>query len=287
MTTMDMGIERQLEVSPVAFVSALIDKSVAQIQTLLNRSWNKLSQYQWDLESSISIQQMLLPGQPPVLPGIDLAVCYIPKMGVSGDYYDFIRMDDNQVGIAIGDICGKGLGTTPMMASVCISLRAQAQENLLSAGELMSQLNKTICHNTADYQFVTMVYGIWDENNNIFTYSNAGHPPVLYYEKATGRIHELGTGGMLLGVFDHTEYHVESIPLSPGDALIFYTDGIIESTNKSNEIFGVNRLTEVIKSYIHEKSEILADKILSAASMFAGQEWMDDVTLMVLKRVNA
>ena len=241
--------------------------------------------YMHDLDSSISIQQRLLPEQPHVMDGAEVAVHYLPIMGVSGDYYDFLPFRENQTALAIGDVCGKGMRAAQIMASICAALRAQVHSGTSAADELLAYLNRSIYHCTSSSQFVTLLYGIWDSDVRTFTYSNAGHPPVLHYQAATGAVNRLDVGSIVLGVCEEVEYPTESVSLDTGDALVLYTDGIIETSNASDKIFGIQGLSNIVVEYGKEQSNILAEEILRAASHFGHRGWEDDVTLMVIKSV--
>ena len=275
-TFMSMETGRQFESAPVVSAWGACP-SVG--------SREALEQYLWALESSISIQQALLPEQLPTMTGIELSLRYLPKMGVSGDYYDFLPLYEGQIGLAIGDVCGKGIGAALLRASLCFVFRAQAQANSLTIEELLACLNRFVYHNTPEGKFVTLIYGIWDSSTHKFTYSSAGHPPALHYQATTRRVRELKAGGMVLGVCEGVEYSAESVPLEMGDALVLYTDGITEATDASDEVFGRDRLSKILAAYGEESSEALTKSILTAASSFAHQGWEDDVTLIVIKRI--
>ena len=246
-----------------------------------------IQHYLQDLESSTRVQQSLLPEQPPALAGAEVAVRYLPMMYVSGDYYDLLSLSERRIGLAVGDVCGKGMGAALLMASVCGALRAQVQADPTAVGELLACLNQVIYRDTSEQQFVTLVYGIWDASCHTFTYGSAGHPPVLHYRAATGTVHELTVGGMVLGVCEGMEYPTESVSLEEGDALVLYTDGIIEASDSSDEVFGRDRLSEVVAAHGEQSSEALAAAILKAVSQFAHQVWEDDVTLVVIKGMDA
>ena len=209
---------------------------------------------------------------------------YLPMKGVSGDYYDLLPLHEEKTGLAVGDVCGKGIEAAFLMASLCTALRAQAQAESMASGELLARLNQFVCRGTEKHQFVTLSYGVWDANAHTFTYSNAGHPPVLHYQAETGCVRELDAGGIVLGVYENMIYPMESVSLQAGDALVMYTDGIIEATNNADEVFGVDRLSDVVAEYGREPSEGLAEAIMYIASQFSYQGWQDDVTLMVMKR---
>lgn len=212
---------------------------------------------------------------------------YIPMEGVSGDYYDFLPLHEEKTGLAVGDVCGKGISAAFLTASLSANLRAQAQMESITSGELMSRLNRSVHRDTLAHQFVTLNYGVWDAVANTFTYSNAGHPPALHYQAETRSVRKLDVGGIVLGVLEDMEYPTESVSLGASDALVLYTDGITEASNADDEMFGIERLEEVVEAYGEESSEGLAEAIMDAASQFAHQGWQDDVTLMALKRTAA
>jgi serine phosphatase RsbU (regulator of sigma subunit) len=199
-------------------------------------------------------------GQQAAAPGMDIAARYLP------------------------DACGKGIGAARLMASVCVSLRARIQA-CSTAGDLLGQLNRVLCRDTPDNQFVTFMYGVWNVDSRVFTYSHAGHPPALHYQSATGCVSKLSVGGMVLGVCEDVEYPTASMSLSTGDALVLYTDGITEAVNAYDEVFGIHRLIEVVAKHGEESSEALATAILDTASHFARQVWEDDATVMVVKMI--
>ena len=191
------------------------------------------------------------------------------------------------MGLAVGDVCGKGIGAAFLTASLCTKLRAQAQNDSITSAELLARLNRLVHRDTPTHQFVTLSYGVWDSDTHTFTYSNAGHPPVLHYQAQTRRVRQLDVGGIVLGVCEDIEYPTESVYLGAGDALVLYTDGITEASNAGDEVFGVERLGEVVAAHGRESSEGLAEEIMDAASQFACQGWQDDVTLMIVKRASA
>jgi len=282
---MDIELGQRLGVIPAVLTSSKrLLAWPSQEAHLVGGLRNMEQQYLWDLESSIRVQQSLLPKQPPILAEADIAVRYLPMMGVSGDYYDFLPLHEGKVGLATGDVCGKGMRAAFLMASVCATLRAQVKAGIRTAGELLAHLNQAVCCSTPKHQFVTLIYGIWDAIAHTFTYSSAGHPPVLHYQAATGCVNKLSVGGTILGVCEAAKYPTESVSLGTGDALVLYTDGIIEASDAFDEVFGIDRLSQVVAEHGEESSEALATTILTSASQFSHQGWEDDVTLVVIKR---
>ncbi len=231
----------------------------------------------WSLGNSVR-------GQQAAAPGMEVAVRYVPAKGVSGDYCDLLPLNEGQIGLAVGDACGRGIGAARLMASVCVNLHARIQA-CSAAGDLLGQLNRVLCRDTPDNQFVTFMYGIWNVDSRTFAYSHAGHPPVLHYQSTTGCVSKLSIGGMVLGVCEDVEYPTASMSLSTGDALVLYTDGITEAVNAYDEVFGIHRLMEVVAEYGEESSQALATAILDTASHFAHQVWEDDATVMVVKMI--
>lgn len=255
----------------------------AQGYQLLGGLCELILRYQQELESAARVQQKLLPEQPPALAGVKIAVRYLPMLGVSGDYYDFLPLGEWQVGLALGDVCGKGMGAALLMASVRAALRAQVQAIPTAVGELLAHLNGVVHRDAPSGQFVTLTYGFLDVSAHTFTYSRAGHPPVLHYQAATREVRELYVGGGILGVWEGMEYPTETVSLDMGDTLVLYTDGIIEASDASEEMFGFERLREVVATHGRESPEALVEAILTSASQFAQQSWEDDVTVMVVK----
>jgi phosphoserine phosphatase RsbU/P len=241
--------------------------------------------YLREIEGSASVQRKLLPDHPPKLEGLDIAVKYIPMVGVSGDYYDFLPLSERKIGIAMGDVCGKGISAAMLMACVRTALHAHIQVEPNAVGELMSYLNKVIKQDSPDNRFVTLVYGILDAKSHTFSYSVAGHPPVLHYRSVTKDVCKLDIGGSLLGIKDDTEYPVETVTLDKGDDLILYTDGIIEASDATDELYGLDRLCDMVAIHGAEPAESLQDSILSDISSFANKTWEDDVTMITTKIV--
>jgi sigma-B regulation protein RsbU (phosphoserine phosphatase) len=222
---------------------------------------------------------------PSGMSGMEIAGRCMPMMDVSGDCFSFSSMDGGQIGMAIGDACGKGMEAARLMASVCTIFQMLARK-LSVPGKLLYHLNRVVCHSTPQNQFVTFLYGLWNADAHTFTYSRAGHPPALHYKSATKHVHELSVGGMVLGVCEDMKYPTASVSLDIGDVLVLYTDGITEATDVSSEVFGSQRLAEVVMEYGDKPSEVLVSEILNAVSRFAHQRWTDDVTLVIVKRAN-
>ena len=214
----------------------------------------------------------------------DVAIRYIPMKGVSGDYYDLLPLHKEKTGLAVGDVCGKGIGAAFLTASLCANLRAQVHMESITSGEVLTRLNRFVHRDTPMHQFVTLSYGIWDAGNHTFTYSNAGHPPVLHYQAQTGCVRRLDAGGIVLGVCEETEYPTGSVILESGDALVMYTDGVTEATDESDEMFGEDRLVELLRKYRSEPVDTIIDAIFQEVYAFSPMaQKLDDITLVMLR----
>jgi phosphoserine phosphatase RsbU/P len=272
------------EIQKVAPILGLPEISDEPLYPLFGSLLELVQRYLQELENAVRSQQKLLPELPPTLPGFEIAVQYLPKMGVSGDYYDFLDVGEKQLGVALGDVCGKGMGAAILMASVRAALRAQVEADPQAVGELLAHLNQTVARDAPERQFVTLAYGRLDANSYTFTYSLAGYPPVLHYQAETGHARELSTGGGVLGIWQGVEYPVDTVSLKVGDALVLHTDGIIEARDDEESEFGIDRLRTVLQTHTRETASALLEAILSAVSQFANENFSDDITVMVVKR---
>ena len=257
-------------------VSVTIEKALLYQESIEKK---KLEQ---ELSVAFRIQQSLLPQNQPLLPGYDLAGTNISSEMVGGDYYDFITITDNQLGIVISDVSGKGIPAALIMASFRASLLAEIRNNY-AIRTIMAKVGNLLRESFESHLFVTAVYGVLDFENRIFTYSNAGHNwPMLIREDRSIRF--LKEGGLPLCVLGDVIYHERRLQLRSGDILVFYTDGVSEAFNGGGEEFGVERLLSILLSNYELPAQSIIDKIVSAVDDFGGSKsHTDDLTLVVLK----
>lgn len=238
------------------------------------------------LEEEISIarriQKTFLPDKYPQIPGFDISGINIPSEMVGGDYYDFIPIIENQVGIAIGDVSGKGIPAALIMASFRASLIAEIRNNY-AIRSIMFKVNNLLFESTAQDTYVTAVYGVLDTKNRIFTFTNAGHnAPILRHAK--GEMEYLTQGGIALGIFENSKYEERPLGLNPGDIMLFYTDGVTEAKNEKEEEFGTKRLKQVINDSYHLSASEIQNRIYQAVKNFTGNlPQADDLTMIVIK----
>lgn len=243
----------------------------------------KLAQVRQQQESAYQIQRNLLPKASPDVDGYDIAGASTPAQMVGGDYFDFIRVAEDRWAICLGDVSGKGIPASLLMANVQATLRSQSLMGL-SVDKTVSRSNGLMCQSMDDERFVTLFYGELDLGTNALSYCNAGHelPFVLSPGKDTNT---LETTGIALGVLDAYAYEKRDIAITPGDLIVVYTDGITDATNVREEPFGVERLVATIEQNRDKSSTELIASIFDAVNGHVGEaEQFDDLTLVVVKR---
>jgi serine phosphatase RsbU (regulator of sigma subunit) len=226
------------------------------------------------------VQQRMIPHTPPDMPALDIASVYVPMYSLGGDFYDFIPLPGDNLGLAIADVSGKGVPASLIMASVRAFLRAQV-DNVYYLYEVIRRINIMLCRDTKSGEFVTLFYGVLDANNLRFTYCNAGHPPGLVLRD--GVVMELGGDNLVLGVSPDEDYQQSVVDLKKGDLLMLYTDGLPDARNFRDEAFGRARVAEVF-SRGGETAEVVAHNVLWEMRKFVGiTRSVDDVTMIVVR----
>lgn len=228
------------------------------------------------------IQTNLLPKDPPKSDVFDIAGHNIPSKEVGGDYYDYFILDNGHIGIAIGDISGKGVPASLLMSNLQAALRISSLDSH-EPHVVLSRVNKHITKTTSPEKFATFFYGVFDPGTKTFTYTNAGHNyPILL--RKNGKIELLKQGGLIIGVMEHAEYSSASVELGKGDALVLYTDGVTEAMDIFNNEFGEERLINLLKETEKMSARGIINTILERISSFTqGSMFSDDLTLIVMK----
>ena len=236
-----------------------------------------------ELEIAHRLQTSLLPDNPPQVKGYQIAAMSVPAKEVGGDFYDFIDVAHNKIGLVIGDVAGKGLPAALFMALSRSFLRAQAIGNL-EAKTVMERTNRLIAHDAREGMFVTAFYAILDIPGKVLKLSNAGHNPPFLFHSSVGECEDLKVEGIALGVLDEAQFHQKEIILRKDDIVVFYTDGIVEAIDKNNQQFGVERLIKIFKDNPHLQVSQLIKSIKKKVKEFTeGQPQFDDFTLMLIK----
>lgn len=233
-----------------------------------------------ELGKAREIQEGLLPKRIPQVRGFDVAGTWHPANLVGGDYFDVLRFDDRRLAICVGDVVGKGISAALLMANLQASFRAVAPDSE-SAGRLMERLNSVICSNIATDRFVTFWCCMIDSGARSLTYANAGHWPPLLLTRA-GNVQSLSQGGPPLGISPDTAYADISVPLSPGDRILLYTDGVTEAANSDEQEFGPERLADFTLANMDLGASELIETIRRHVDGFCGGRFQDDFTLVVV-----
>jgi len=242
-----------------------------------------------ELETARAIQVRLLPTSEPVVTGFQVVGASIPSREIGGDYFDFLAQGDDQIGIAIGDVSGKGMPAALLMSNLQASLHGQVMHPGSVSG-VVERVNDLLVKSTDPHMFATFFYGLLDARNASFTCTNAGHnPPILL--RSDGEIEELTTGGLLLGMLGDQVYQQDTVELAPGEIIVLYTDGITEAVGPAADeddydaMFGEEALYEVLRRNRHLPAAGIKDAILDAVSTHtSGVAQSDDITLVVIRR---
>lgn len=242
-----------------------------------------------EVEIAREVQERLFPQELPKIEGLDYYGACRPALGVGGDYYDFLELPENKFGIAIGDISGKGIGASLMMASLQASLRGQTIHFKEELGDMMKQINGLLYEASTSNRYATFFYSQYDPKTRKLIFVNAGHnPPVLLRPKADGdfEIIKLEDGGAVVGMLPSmlVFYKQGEIELQTGDLIVGSTDGITEAMNPQEEEWSEDAMIEEIKKVYEKSSEEILNYIVAKADEFAnGAKQHDDMTMIVLK----
>jgi sigma-B regulation protein RsbU (phosphoserine phosphatase) len=244
---------------------------------------------QTELEIAREVQNQLYPKEAPPMRGLKLTVCNDSARMVSGDYYDYQEIAGGKMAFAIGDVAGKGISAALLMATIQAGLRAQISLNQpgveLCVSLVVSRLNKQVFANTAPEKYTTFFFATFDESSRTLTYTNAGHlSPLLF--RGNGDVQALDSNGTIVGAFPGAIYGESTIDLGPGDLLLCYTDGITEPENPYGEMFGEERLIDLVKKHSRRDDREILQIILEAVRSWTGTpELQDDMTLLLAREV--
>jgi len=224
----------------------------------------------------------LLPERDPQLRHFDVSAYVFPTEEVSGDYYDWVRIFEDQIGIVVADAVGKGIPAALLMSFLRASLRSGIQVGY-APHIALAKVSDLLWDSIEDHQFITAIYGILDETNRTFVFSNAGHNPPLLI-KPDGEYRYVEYGDTPLGMFKEVHFHQHFIRFDPGQVMVIYTDGMTEATNERGEEFGPKRFAESVLSGIDLPAKKLIDHVRKTVADFTERKFLDDDgTLFVVK----
>jgi len=239
---------------------------------------------QKDLDTARQIQRQLLPQGKREVPGLDIASAYVPARQLAGDFYDFLPYGSGRLGFALGDVSGKGTAAALYGSLTVGILREYTQDHRCWPEEMLSTLNGRLNAARMSPSFVALLFAVYDSALRQLMVANAGAPrPILVRGNA---VQEIKIEGTPLGMFPDIQYDTVTLPLQPGDILVFASDGILESMNSNDEPFGFDRLAVVLRNLPPDSSAgTISDAILAATNDFSGhpEEPHDDRTLLILR----
>lgn len=263
----------------------------------LLRQVAKQERLQRELEIAQEVQDSLFPQHPPQIAGLDYCGICRPARGVGGDYFDFVALTDGKLGIALGDVSGKGISAALLMANLQATVRSHAVLRGDAVELLVSDVNGLLSASTHPGKYATFFYGVFHPAACSLSFVNAGHNPPLLFPgtaKQTTDIlraeavgpagsRRLTAGGIPIGLFEDAHFEQQQVPFEPGDLLVIYTDGVSEARNQAQEEYGEARLAEVIAQNRGKTAAEIQQAILADLDRFsAGMEPHDDVTLVVV-----
>jgi len=244
---------------------------------------------QKEMQVAQEIQHTLLPKRVPEIGGYDIASYYKAAKEVGGDYYDFVKVDDDTLGVVVADVSGKGVPGSLVMTMIRTALRMEARGNY-SAAEVMSRMNDFVTEDMKKGMFVTIFYSILDSKNRIISYASAGHNPMILYRAETDETYFLNPRGFPVGISlpDDTLFRrsidVEKVKLKKDDMLVIYTDGVTEAMNENRDQYGEERLIQLIKASGKLSPQEFIDRLSEHIKDFTGdQPQNDDITVVAIK----
>jgi sigma-B regulation protein RsbU (phosphoserine phosphatase) len=268
--------------------SAAVVKARVRTHLLLREAHaqiaKQLVEINTELEMARQIQLSILPSSTPKIAGMEIVARYIPMTSVAGDFYDFIVVDANHIGILIADVSGHGLPAALIASMLQVALTAQVR-HASEPGKVLAGLNQALC-GKFQHNFVTAAYVYVDLEKNVMTYGGAGHPPVLLCRKSSGRASQLLENGLVLGQFEEATYDSLQVQIEAGDRFVLYTDGILETSNPADEEFGTERFMQFMETRKTLAAGPFADALLLELARWLeqppGEGHKDDISLLTV-----
>lgn len=233
-----------------------------------------------ELEIAKNVQARLFPQAQPRVSTLEYAGVCMQARAVGGDYYDFLALGQNRLGLVIGDISGKGMAAALLMANLQANLRSQCTTALHDERELLRSVNRLFVENTTDSAYATLFFGEYDDAPRRLRYVNCGHLPALIL-RGDGGVDRLDSTATVLGLFSEWDCSSAHCTLEAGDTVVLYTDGVTESFSPEGEEFGEARLIEVLRRHQALRPDDLVRAVVEEVRDFSAGEQQDDVTIIV------
>src|SRR5579859_1460437 len=235
-----------------------------------------------ELEIAREVQARLFPQNLPPIATLDYAGMCMQARQVGGDYYDFLDLGQERLGLVLSDIAGKGIAGALLMANLQANLRSQCAIALDQPQAFLRSVNRQFFENTSDGAYATLFFGAYDARHGKLRHVNCGHLPALLVRR-DGAVERLEATCMVLGLFDKWDCEVEERQLNTGDTLVMYTDGVTESFHEDEEQFGEERLLETVMKYRDSAPRELIARVVEEVQKFNPHEQQDDITLIAAK----
>jgi serine phosphatase RsbU (regulator of sigma subunit)/predicted enzyme related to lactoylglutathione lyase len=239
-----------------------------------------------EMEIAKQVQVRLFPQIAPAAGTLDYSGICIQARQVGGDYYDFLALGPERVGLVIGDIAGKGIAGALLMANLQANLRGQCANALHEPLALLPSVNQLFYQNTGDSAYATLFFAEYCALRQRLRYVNCGHPPALLL-RGNGTVERLDSTCTVLGLFKKWDCVIEEVSFLPGDLLVLYTDGVLEASDETGEEFGEERLIEHLRRHRELCSRDLLTALVEEVRRFAPNEQQDDITLIAAKAGNS
>jgi sigma-B regulation protein RsbU (phosphoserine phosphatase) len=234
-----------------------------------------------DLSLARELQSRLLPQTNPKLPHLDVAAKFVPARTIGGDLYDFVPYSLSRLGIAIGDVSGKGAPAAIYAALVSGIIRSHAPIEPGPA-EMLSAVNLSLAERRIEAQFVSIIYAVWDDEQRTLTVANSGLPRPVYVHN--GKMEVIEATGLPLGLFDEADYEEFKFRMKPGEMFVFFSDGILDARNRRGDLFGRGRAEKIIAECADKSAACVVDSLFKAAADHsAGVETFDDQTVVAIR----
>ena len=234
-----------------------------------------------ELTAAQRLQTALLRPVPSIDYGLDITARIHSAREVCGDLYDFLSYGTQQLGVALGDVSGKG-SAAALYGAVATGILRSLSPHKLQPAELLRQLNQLVCDRRVEGRYMTICFATWQKGRHALRLANAGQTQPLLWKD--GHVEQIKLSGFPIGIFDDATYEEWSVRLKSGDILLFFSDGLTEAANREGKFFGAGRIKELLATHAHLNSSELADRLLEAVEEFTqGGAITDDRTLVVMK----
>ena len=272
----------------VVFKSIAEQSAFALYNATIYSMANEKKRLDHDLEIARDIQRILLPSEAPAIDGFQISGINVPARQVSGDYFDYIHVNQERLGVAIADVSGKGVPASLIMAICRSVLRAEAARNP-SPADVLRKVNRQLYPDIKEDMFISMAYLILGHQQDGVTLARAGHDAPLWYKRQSQTVMPVKSPGMVVGidsgsVFDRLTADF-AVPLERNDCLVLYTDGVTETLNSEGDEFGVDRMMQSVRASANDSAQAIVKRIIEDVREFTGSvPQNDDMTLIAIRK---